>query len=80
MTALRDENVGRLDVAMDNALGVRGVERVRDSMASGQQRSISSGCPRSECFRVVAFEVFHDDEGLLVLLRRCRGWCRCWDG
>ena len=46
LAALRDEDVRRLDVAMDNPLGVRGVERV------GDLRGEVHGEIDSECVRV----------------------------
>ena len=51
--APRDENVRRLDVAMNNALAVRGIQRVGNF--DGRDRAaISSpiGRPAMRCFRV----------------------------
>ena len=51
--ALGDEDVGRLDVAVDDALGVRGVQRVGDLRwpARAARRSVAAG-PAMRCFSV----------------------------
>ncbi len=64
MAAPGDENVGGLDVAMDDALGVGGVEGVGDLDGELQQ---DVGFERTAVDAVLqgdAFEVLHDDEGL----------------
>ena len=45
MTALGDKNVGRLDVAMDDALGMRRVERIGNLDRQRQQRVQFHGTP-----------------------------------
>ena len=52
MAAPRDEDVGRLDVAMNDAFAVRGVERVGDLRGEIEQQSVSIGAPAIWCFRV----------------------------
>ena len=52
LTAFRNEDVGRLDVAMDNFFGVRGVERVGDLDGQGEQGLGVHGWPEMRCFRV----------------------------
>ena len=46
VSALGDEDVGGLNVAMDDALGMCGVEAVGDSMPSESTVSMSRGYPR----------------------------------
>ena len=43
LAALADENIGGLDVAMDDAFGVRGFERVGDLDARASSSLISKG-------------------------------------
>src|SRR5438270_11089369 len=65
---LRDEDVCRLDIAMDNALGMRRIERIGYVNADRQQ---SFGLKRARADQILqrlAFEIFHDDEGLIALL------------
>jgi hypothetical protein len=61
-----DENIGRFDVAMNDAFGVCGVERVGDLDAETKRiferkRLVAYGVLQS-----VAFEAFHDDERVTV--------------
>ena len=54
VTAFGHKDVGRLDVAMDDALAVRGIQRVGDFNAERQERSrVSIGRPAIACFSVV---------------------------
>ncbi len=51
VSALGHEDVRRLDVAVNDALGVRGVERV-GNLDGQRQNSVSSGRPAIRCFSV----------------------------
>ncbi len=54
VSALGDKDVGGFDVAMNDALGVRGIESVGDLDRQRQtSASISSGCPAMRCFSVM---------------------------
>ena len=76
VATLGDENIGGLDVAVNDAFGVRGVKRIGNLNAERQARS---RCPRAvpamRCFSVtpsrnsMAMKAYR-------LLRRCRRWCR----
>ena len=63
LAARRDEDVGRLDVAVDDPLRVRRVERIRDLRADVQHaRRAASGRPRCSVLQRLALEQLHDDE------------------
>ena len=67
MAALGDENVGGLDVAMDDAFGVGGVEGVGDLDGERENRL---GLHRPAADAVLegqAVEKLHGDEGLLAV-------------
>ena len=54
MSALGDENIGRLDVAVNNAFGVSRVERVGNFDGQSQDKlSVSIGWPAIRCFSVM---------------------------
>ncbi len=66
--ALGHKNIRRLNVAMDDSLGVGRVERVGDLDAQRKQRVQFHGTVADDVFQRRAVEVLHDDEGLAVLL------------
>ena len=80
VAAIGDEEIGGLDVAMDDAFGVGGIEGIGD--ADGES-SVSidwqPACPWITCFSVSTLQELHGDEGPADSHRRCRRWCRCWD-
>src|SRR5215467_11735845 len=63
MATLGDEDVGGLDIAMDDALCVRSVERVGDFDAYIEQDFSVDRAPHDEVFESLTFEKFHGDEG-----------------
>ena len=52
MAVRRDEQVAGLDVAMHNALGVRGGQGAGDLGGVGHELAIGRGVPSSTCFSV----------------------------
>ena len=69
VAALGHENIGRLDVAMNDALGVRRIQRIGDLDGDGTAAvPISSGLPAMRCFQRRAFQKLHGDEGVAVVL------------
>src|SRR5215470_11947020 len=67
MTTLRKENVRRLDVSMDDALRVRGVQPVGYANRHAQQLLDFHGPPSDCVFQGLAFEKFHGDKRPAVL-------------
>ena len=69
LAALGDENVGGLDIAMDDAFGVRGVERIGDLYAEIENFvDRASGPVAMRCLQRLAFKQLHGDEGLAFVL------------
>jgi hypothetical protein len=80
VSALGDEDVGGLDVAMDNAFAVRGVERVGNFDRQTEQDIHLQRTAGDAMLEGQAIEILHGDEGAWHSLHQCRRWCRCWDG
>ena len=68
MSALGDEKVGRLDVAMDDAFGMRRVERIGNFDRERQQRVQLHRTPGDHVLQGHAIEILHGDKRLAVLL------------
>ena len=68
MAALADKDVGGFDVAVDDALGVGGVERVRDLDRERQERFNFQRTPRDAVLQRQPVQKLHNDEGLPILL------------
>ena len=79
MSALGDKDIRRLDVAVNNALAVSGVETFGDFCRQFQQLSVGSWLSTNAIPQRRAFQQLHHDEELAILLRQFREWCRCWD-
>ena len=73
------ENVGGLDVAMDDAFGVSDVERGGDLRAEIEQ-SVRGKRPAADALaKRLPFEQLHGDEALAIRARRFRRSCRYSD-
>ena len=68
VAALGDEDVRRLDVAMDDALGVRGVERIRDLNRQRDKLVILHRTRADGVLERQAIEKLHGDERLAFML------------
>ncbi len=68
MPALGDENIRRLDIAVDDSLFVRGIECVRYFHAQLQQQIHGQRLSGNAVLERLAFEMLHDDEVSPVLL------------
>ena len=68
MAALGDKNICRIDIAMNDAVGVSGVEGVGNSIASRQQSFCVHRPARDAMLQRQPFQKLHGDEGLAVLL------------
>jgi hypothetical protein len=67
VAAFSHEDIGRLDVAMDNAFSVRGVESVGDFNPQVQEAFQREGLAFQAVLQRVAIQELHGDEGLFVL-------------
>ena len=68
MSATRDKNVCRLDIAMDDAAGVCRVERIGDLDAEREQLLNGHGVATDFLLQRYAIEELHGDEGPPVVL------------
>jgi hypothetical protein len=68
MTALRNEDVGGLDVAMDDAFAVSGVEGVCDLNGQHQQSLGFQRTPGNLMLQRQPFQILHRHEALVTLL------------
>ncbi len=68
MAALGDKNIRRLDVAVDDAFDMRGVERVGDLDRQSQQHIGFNGAAGDAVLQRHAIQKFHDDESLAMLV------------
>ena len=67
VAAAGDEDVGGFDVAMDDLLGVGGVEAVGDIDGEGKEEFEVHGTPADSVFQGLAVEKFHGDEGFAIV-------------
>src|SRR5208337_2830856 len=68
MAALGDENIGWLDVAMNNSFGVGGVECIRDLDAERHQGLHFQRTTGNAVLQRQPVQKLHDDEGTLTML------------
>jgi hypothetical protein len=68
VAAIGDEKICGLDVTMDDAFGMRSVERVGNLDAEIKQRFHIERTAVNAVFQRHAFEKFHDDEGASIVL------------
>ena len=71
MPTLGDENIGGLDIPMNDALGVGRVERVRDLDAQVEQLFEVERIASNGVFERLAFEQLHGDEWFLISFIHC---------
>ena len=67
VTALGDENVGRLDVAMNDSFGVSGIQCIGNLDGQIEQNIRLDGLSRDAMLQREAIQKFHGDERLPVL-------------
>ena len=63
-----DKNVSRLDVAMNDALGVRGIQRVGDVNRKREERREIQRARGNLVFQSCAIQILHGDEGFAGIL------------
>jgi hypothetical protein len=68
VTPLGHKNIGRLDVPVNDAFGVSGVQRVGDVRGDFEQTFDFNRRAVDDVLKRSAFHEFHDDEGAAVVL------------
>ena len=68
MTPFGDEDIGGLDVAVNDVFGVRSIERVGDFDGESEEVFDVNGAAVDAVLERLAIEKFHGDEGLAILL------------
>src|ERR1700744_3087205 len=67
LLAIGDENIGRLDVAVNDALGVSGIEGVGNLLAEFEETLEIEAAARDRVLERFAFQAFHRNESPAVL-------------
>ena len=80
MTTVGDKNIGRFDVAMNDAPCVCGVERVGDLDGPWQQNIYFQRTACDPMFQSQAINELHGDEGRRPQTLRSHKWCKYLDG
>ena len=68
MSARSYKNIGRLNIAMDNAGGMRGIEGVRDIDAKREKQRNFQRTARDSVLERSPIQKFHRDKGVALLL------------
>src|ERR1022692_1356212 len=68
VSALRNKNVGRLDVAMNDPFGVSRIQRVRNLDGQRQNQLGFHRSPSDAMLQRHAIQKLHGDEGLVIVL------------
>ena len=68
MSALGDKNIGRLDVAVDDPFGVRGIERVGNLNRQSEKNVGLDGSAGDAMLQRYPVEKLHNQEGMTILL------------
>jgi hypothetical protein len=80
VSTLRDENVGRLDVAVDDPFGVRCIQSVCDLNRQSQRLIQRQRLAGNAVFQRFAVEKLHRNEGLSVVFADFMDGAKYWDG
>ncbi len=68
LSAIGEENIGRLDVAVNDGFGVSRFEGIRHLVAVFGHALEVNGAPHNPVFEGLPLEKFHDDEVLAFIL------------
>src|SRR4051812_38385314 len=68
LMALRHKNIGRLDVAMNNALGVSGIKRIRNLNSQVEQLVRFQGLAMDSVLQSLPLQQLHCDEVTSLIL------------
>jgi hypothetical protein len=68
VAAASDEKVSRLDIAMNNSLGVRRIQRVRNFDGDIEQSVYFQRTPVDQVLQRRTVQIFHGDERPAILL------------